>query len=90
MLKKRFIISGRVQGVFYRASMLHEARRLGLNGWVRNRFDGTVEACVQGDGQEIELMRLWCSRGPDMARVDNVEITDAEQEPDCADFKILG
>ena len=89
MRKQRFIISGRVQGVFFRASMLREAQRLGVCGWVRNRFDGAVEACVQGSEQELELMRRWCGHGPEFARVDNVECADAPDEKDCTDFQII-
>ena len=90
MQKQMLIIRGRVQGVFFRVSMQSQARRLGIKGWVRNRGDGAVEACVQGDGPAVEAIAGWCGRGPELARVTCVERMDASGEPDCADFNILG
>ena len=62
-------ISGRVQGVYYRASMLQEAQRLGLTGWVMNRPDGSVEAVAEGWQAKIEELIAWCRQGPQGARV---------------------
>ena len=62
-------ISGRVQGVYYRASMLQEAQRLGLTGWVMNRPDGSVEAVAEGWKAKIEELIAWCRQGPQGARV---------------------
>ena len=69
-------ISGRVQGVWYRASMSNEAAKIGLNGWVRNLDDGRVEAVVEGMEDDVEKMIAWCHKGPPMARVDDVEAKD--------------
>lgn len=87
---KRLIIEGRVQGVGYRASLAREAMALGLNGWVRNRRDGSVEACVDGALPEVEAMVLWARRGPPGAQVAKVTIEDAGA-PASSDgmFKIL-
>jgi len=71
---KHLIISGRVQGVGYRASMIDEARRLGVTGWVRNRRAGTVEAVVDGDPAAVAAIVAWARGGPPGARVGNVEI----------------
>ena len=68
-------VSGWVQGVFFRAETRDLARRLGVTGWVRNLWDGRVEAVFEGEGWAIEQLVAWCRRGPRGAHVDNVEIT---------------
>ncbi len=74
-MQKRFHIwvSGKVQGVFFRAHTVEVAERLGLSGWVRNLPDGRVE--IVAEGEEIHLRQLldWCRQGPPRARVDRVE-----------------
>lgn len=70
-------IHGQVQGVGYRWSMLCEAQRLGVNGWVRNRRDGTVEAYVSADAETVEQLIAWSYRGPPMAAVTQVLVVDA-------------
>lgn len=72
-------VSGRVQGVHFRASMRREAQALGLRGWVRNLPDGRVEAVVEGDRHAAETLVGWCRRGPDHAVVAGVRI---EEEPE--------
>ena len=69
-------VRGRVQGVGYRESCVHEANALGVTGWVRNRADGSVEAVLQGDADVVERMCAWLRRGPPMARVDDVELAE--------------
>ncbi len=83
----RFIVSGRVQGVFYRQSALHQAQRLELRGWVRNRPDGRVEGLAQGAAQSLEEFRAWLRQGPSAAQVDSVEWTAADEVPQ-PDFSI--
>ena len=68
-------IRGRVQGVYYRASMVREAQHLGLTGWVRNDNDGSVEAVAEGVRADVESLIAWSHRGPAGARVDEVEVS---------------
>jgi acylphosphatase len=72
-------VTGRVQGVFFRASTRDEADRLGLAGWVRNRDDGAVELEAEGPRGQVERLVEWCRRGPPAARVRGVEV--AERAP---------
>lgn len=74
MRRIRAIVSGRVQGVSYRASTAHEARRLGLVGWVKNRSDGTVELEAEGPDDRIETLVAWCKIGPPAAQVSKVTV----------------
>ena len=73
-LQARLAITGRVQGVGYRDWAMATALRLGLNGWVRNRTDGSVEALVVGDDEAVGRMIKACRRGPSLARVDAVDV----------------
>ena len=68
------IISGRVQGVWFRASTKQKAEQLGLTGWVRNTLDGNVEAIFEGEEDLVKKMIEWCRHGPPSAQVENVEI----------------
>jgi acylphosphatase len=63
------IVSGRVQGVFYRATCIERARALRLGGWVRNLVDGRVEAAFEGPSQDVDAIVAWCREGPPRARV---------------------
>jgi acylphosphatase len=71
-------ISGRVQGVGFRAWMEETAGRLGLRGWVRNRRDGTVEAVIAGDTSKVDEMLTMCWQGPPTAKVEGVTVEDAQ------------
>jgi acylphosphatase len=73
----RFIVSGRVQGVFFRASTREQAQRLGLSGHAKNLDDGSVEVVAAGDPEAIEALADWLRQGPPLARVDTVERSDA-------------
>lgn len=77
------IISGRVQGVCYRAWTADQAAKLGLNGWVRNRSDGTVEALFSGIEGDVDAILAACRRGPSLAHVVDVVVNpvDAPQHP---------
>ena len=81
------VISGRVQGVFFRNSMQREAQYLAVSGWVRNRSDGTVEAVVQGEPAAVDAIVRWARRGPELAHVERVEI--GSVEGDFTDFEII-
>jgi acylphosphatase len=69
---RQVVIRGRVQGVGYRAWVEHQARTLALEGWVRNRRDGCVEALFSGPGEIVARMTALCRRGPSSARVETV------------------
>jgi acylphosphatase len=76
VVRRRVLVHGRVQGVFFRDSTRREAEARGVAGWVRNRADGTVEAVFEGPAGDVEALVAWCSIGPPDAvvtRVDRVE-----------------
>lgn len=77
---RRVVVSGRVQGVFFRDSTRREAGRLGVRGWVRNRPAGTVEAHLEGDPQAVAALVRWCREGPRHADVDDVRVAEVEPE----------
>lgn len=84
MRRVRVYISGKVQGVFFRAYTKEEADRLGLKGWVRNLPDGRVEAVFEGPSEAVEEMIRWCYRGSPASKVTSVEV---EEEPYTGEFK---
>ena len=73
-LRAQVTVYGTVQGVAFRASTRHEASRFGINGWVRNLPDGTVEALFEGEKKAVEQILTWCRQGPPGAHVSNVQI----------------
>jgi len=77
-------VSGRVQGVFFRASARDQAEHLGLTGWVRNVPGGRVEIVAEGDDEDLEKLRRWARRGPAYAYVTELEET---MEPATGEFK---
>jgi acylphosphatase len=77
-MTRRIRVGGRVQGVGFRASLQHEARRAGVTGWVRNRADGTVEALLHGAPEAVESLIAWARRGPPGARVSRLLDDDAD------------
>jgi acylphosphatase len=76
--RKRVLVSGRVQGVCFRAYAEDRANELGVLGWVRNRADGRVEAVVEGDEAAVAEMLRWFHKGSPAARVTGVEVEDEE------------
>ena len=89
MVTRLLHISGRVQGVGFRYSMQHEATRLGVTGWVRNRRDGSVEALVQGSEEAVAALVAWAGRGPAGAKVAELRVASAEPQPSLAGFEQL-
>jgi len=74
-VRARAIISGRVQGVFFRMETRRAAERYGVFGWVRNRRDGTVEALFEGDKKCVESILQWCKKGPPHSKVKDIKVS---------------
>jgi acylphosphatase len=80
VIRRRVVVHGRVQGVFFRDTSRRMATSRGLGGWVRNAPDGTVEAVFEGSPEAVESMVRWCHEGPRGAVVQRVEVADEEPE----------
>ena len=78
----RFIVSGRVQGVYFRQAAVEQARQLQVSGWVRNLPDGRVEGIVSGGPAALEDFKAWLRRGPPAARVDGLQWIAVDTQPD--------
>lgn len=89
MRRARAIVTGRVQGVSYRASTASEARRLGLVGWVRNVADGSVELEVEGPEDKVAALLAWCEQGPPSARVAEVRVEELAPRGTEAHFAVV-
>jgi acylphosphatase len=81
-------VSGYVQGVGYRANCQRQAHALGLTGWVRNRWDGSVEALFEGADHAVDRMIAWCWQGPPRAEVTSVEVREAPEAPPLKSFAV--
>jgi len=86
--RARIVVSGRVQGVFFRDHTRRWASSLNLTGWVRNLSDGRVEALAEGDKEDIEKLAAKLQEGPPLAHVDNVEVEWEDYKGDFKDFRI--
>ncbi len=84
----RIIITGKVQGVFFRQTLKAIARKNGISGWVRNRKDGRVEAILEGDMSGVGRLVEWAHGGPANARVEDVEIRNEEYTGKFAEFDV--
>lgn len=84
----RFVVAGRVQGVGFRQATRHRARKLGLQGWVRNRADGTVEGWACGTEAALNALRCWLDSGPPLAQVTQVEWTADSTPASAPGFRI--
>lgn len=78
---RRVVVHGRVQGVGFRASCIRRAAQAGVDGWVSNKRDGSVEVVILGPEPAVGQMVTWCAQGPPGARVERVDVT--ELEPDA-------
>ena len=85
----KVVISGSVQGVAFRVSMRDVATRHGVEGWVRNRADGAVEALIQGDETQVELLLEWARVGPPGAKVASLEMRRLEECPRQTRFRVM-
>ena len=85
----RITISGRVQGVFFRASTRDKAVSLGLTGWVRNLHDGRVEVLAEGAAARIAALLGWCQYGPPQARVEECRVSEESPRGDFDEFRVL-
>ncbi len=82
-------VRGRVQGVYFRAATQREAKRLGLSGWVRNRPDGSVELCAEGEEDALKELVAWAHKGPSAARVERVDVRWRGFLGEHPDFRIV-
>ena len=87
-VRAHLLISGLVQGVFFRAETCYQARALGLGGWVRNRWDGKVEAVFEGEKSKVDQAVNWCRLGPAGAVVKDVELSWEDYSGEFDSFSI--
>ena len=85
---KKVLISGKVQGVFFRMETRKAAEKIGVTGYVKNRSDGSVEAVFQGTPDQVAQMEKWCHTGPPASRVDQVVTENMPSAPDYSTFEI--
>ena len=83
------LVTGRVQGVFFRASAMETAQRLGVTGWIKNLPDGGVESVVEGPRHAVDAFVRWCEAGPAGARVEGVEVSWAAPRDEFDTFRVL-
>lgn len=87
-MKTHILISGKVQGVFFRTQTQKKAQELGLKGWVRNTEDGKVEAVFEGEEEKVKEMVKWCGKGPSGSQVKKVEEVEKVAGEKLEDFEI--
>lgn len=88
-IRVRLIIEGRVQGVWFRDSTRQKARELQVHGWVKNRFDGSVEVLAEGPEDKVNKLIVWCHEGPPYARVSRVEQIKEEWKGEFGSFDVV-
>jgi len=87
-IRAHVIVSGRVQGIFFRSETRHEAKKHDVKGWVRNLRNGRVEAVFEGEEKAVKELIEFCRRGPAGARVTHVDVTWGSYTGEFEDFKI--
>jgi len=87
-IRAHVVISGRVQGVFFRQYTKETAKELSVLGWVRNTADGNVESIFEGPENRVKELLLWCKQGPKLAVVDQVSVEYEQTTGEFTDFKI--
>lgn len=87
-VRAHVLVSGRVQGVYFRDTARREARRRNVRGWVRNLPDGRVEAVFEGRPEDVAALVAWCRHGPPEARVTHVEVRDEPPSGEFVSFEI--
>jgi len=80
VIRRRVVVHGRVQGVFFRSTLAHHAEQEGVAGWARNKADGTVEAVFEGEPDAVDRLLAVAGEGPPAARVDRVETVEEKPE----------
>ena len=90
MVRAHVVISGFVQGVFFRHNTRVCADELGVRGWVKNRMDGKVEAIFEGQKEKVDGLIRWCDRGPSGARVTEVNVDWEDYRDEFDSFSIKG
>jgi acylphosphatase len=88
VIRQRVLVHGLVQGVFFRDTVRRRAASARIAGWIRNNWDGSVEAVFEGDADAVERLVAFCRRGPRGARVDRVEVF-AEEPERLGEFRVL-
>ena len=86
---KHIVISGRVQGVFFRKNAKQKAAEFKINGWVKNTPDDKVEIFAQGNEENLNTFINWCKQGPQKAIVENIEVTEKQADNNLKGFSIL-
>ena len=89
MVRTHVVVSGRVQGVFFRETLRRRAESARVAGWVRNTWDGTVEAVFEGEPEEVDRLVGFCREGPPGARVENVDVS-TETPEGLSGFRVTG
>ena len=87
-IRKNLLVKGYVQGVSYRKHTRRVASQLGVTGWVRNRSDGAVEACLEGEENAVDAVMAWCAFGPSMGRVVEVQASSSDFTGQYREFSI--
>ena len=88
MVNRSFVISGRVQGIFFRENTKKESVKLGLQGSAMNLSNGTVKVCLRGEINQIDLLERWLHVGPELAKVESVIEVDIDQQLELNGFKV--